>query len=75
MRKLMYRVVFPLELKLSNVLHESEGVDALYTLFAVVVHVGAGPHHGGCGVLAAGCSAEDGDLCLGEGGAAPQRVA
>jgi len=46
MRKLMYRVVFPLELKLSNVLPDSQGADALYTLFAVVVHVGSGPHHG-----------------------------
>jgi hypothetical protein len=48
MRKLMYRVVFPLELKLSNVLPDSQGVDAVYSLFAVVVHVGAGPHHGAC---------------------------
>lgn len=46
MRKLMYRVVFPLELKLSNMTSDAPGVDALYTLCAVVVHVGSGPHHG-----------------------------
>ena len=44
----MYRVVFPLELKLSNVLPDSQGADAMYNLFAVVVHVGSGPHHGEC---------------------------
>lgn len=57
MRKLMYRVVFPLELKLSNVLPDTQGADAVYTLFAVVVHVGAGPHHGEslCVVLCAMC--------------------
>lgn len=47
MRKLMYRVVFPLELKLSNTTDDAKGADVLYTLFAVVVHVGSGPHHGG----------------------------
>ncbi|KAJ9522659.1 hypothetical protein QJQ45_019733 [Haematococcus lacustris] len=46
MRKLMYRVVFPLELKLSNTTVGAQGGDTLYTLFAVVVHVGSGPHHG-----------------------------
>lgn len=48
MRKLMYRVVFPMELKLSNTAPDAGGTDALYTLFAVVVHVGSGPHHGAC---------------------------
>ncbi|KAH0452941.1 hypothetical protein IEQ34_017265 [Dendrobium chrysotoxum] len=42
-KKLSYRVVFPLELKLSNTL---ENADAEYSLFAVVVHVGSGPNHG-----------------------------
>ncbi len=44
----MHRVVFPLELKLSNTTDDAEGADATYELFAVVVHVGSGPHHGGC---------------------------
>ncbi|XP_057501438.1 ubiquitin carboxyl-terminal hydrolase 4-like [Actinidia eriantha] len=42
-KKLTYRVVFPLELKLSNTV---EDLDAEYSLFAVVVHVGSGPNHG-----------------------------
>ncbi|KAL0909659.1 hypothetical protein M5K25_020546 [Dendrobium thyrsiflorum] len=42
-KKLSYRVVFPLELKLSDTL---ENADAEYSLFAVVVHVGSGPNHG-----------------------------
>eukprot|EP00879_Flechtneria_rotunda_P002834 GHRR01003047.1.p1 GENE.GHRR01003047.1~~GHRR01003047.1.p1 ORF type:complete len:435 (+),score=163.33 GHRR01003047.1:149-1453(+) len=46
MRKLMYRVVFPFELKLPNTTDDAEGQDAMYSLFAVVVHVGSGPHHG-----------------------------
>lgn len=46
MRKLMYRVVFPLELKLSNTTADAAGVDSPYSLAAVVVHVGSGPTHG-----------------------------
>ena len=42
-KKLSYRVVFPLELKLSNTV---EDADIEYSLFAVVVHVGSGPNHG-----------------------------
>ncbi|CAA0841814.1 Ubiquitin carboxyl-terminal hydrolase 3 [Striga hermonthica] len=42
-KKLSYRVVFPIELKLSNTV---EDADAEYSLFAVVVHVGSGPNHG-----------------------------
>jgi ubiquitin carboxyl-terminal hydrolase 12/46 len=42
----MYRVVFPFELKLPNTTADAQGQDALYSLFAVVVHVGSGPHHG-----------------------------
>ncbi|KAK4491213.1 hypothetical protein RD792_001946 [Penstemon davidsonii] len=42
-KKLSYRVVFPLELKLSNTV---ENADSEYSLFAVVVHVGSGPNHG-----------------------------
>ncbi|CAI9284592.1 unnamed protein product [Lactuca saligna] len=42
-QKLSYRVVFPVELKLSNTV---EDTDAEYSLFAVVVHVGSRPNHG-----------------------------
>lgn len=42
-KKLSYRVVFPLELKLINTV---EDTDPEYSLFAVVVHVGSGPNHG-----------------------------
>lgn len=41
MRKLTHRVVFPFELKLSG-----DAGDVAYDLFAVVVHVGGGVHHG-----------------------------
>lgn len=43
-KKLSYRVVFPLELKLSS--SDAKDSDAEYSLFAVVVHVGSGPNHG-----------------------------
>lgn len=46
MRKLMYRVVFPFELKLRNTSKDCMHVDDAYQLFAVVVHVGSGPNHG-----------------------------
>ena len=47
MRKLMYRVVFPMELKLANTTSDDPAApDTLYSLTAVVVHVGSGPHHG-----------------------------
>jgi len=46
MRKLMYRVVFPFELKLRNTSEDCANVDDTYHLFAVVVHVGSGPNHG-----------------------------
>ncbi|GFR43192.1 hypothetical protein Agub_g4184 [Astrephomene gubernaculifera] len=47
LRKLMYRVVFPMELKLANTTEDEPGAaDTLYGLSAVVVHVGSGPHHG-----------------------------
>jgi ubiquitin carboxyl-terminal hydrolase 12/46 len=41
-QKLAYRVVFPMELKLQN----TEDPDRLYSLFAVVIHCGSGPHRG-----------------------------
>ncbi|XP_072989758.1 ubiquitin carboxyl-terminal hydrolase 4 [Typha latifolia] len=43
LKKLSYRVVFPLELKLSNTTDNS---DLEYSLVAVVVHLGSGPNHG-----------------------------
>ena len=46
MRKLMYRVVFPFELKLCNTVEDCPDADALYDLIGVVVHVGSGPNHG-----------------------------
>ncbi|WOL00328.1 ubiquitin carboxyl-terminal hydrolase 4 [Canna indica] len=42
-KKLSYRVVFPMELKLNNTVDHA---DSEYSLFAVVVHVGSGPNHG-----------------------------
>ena len=46
MRKLMYRVVFPFDLKLRNTTDDCCDADQTYSLFAVVVHVGSGPNHG-----------------------------
>jgi len=46
LRKLMYRVVFPFELKLRNVADECDDADDVFHLFAVVVHVGSGLNHG-----------------------------
>ncbi|KAJ4890805.1 Ubiquitin carboxyl-terminal hydrolase 4 [Raphanus sativus] len=43
-KKLSYRVVFPLELKLSNTVEDY--ADTEYSLFAVVVHLGNGPNYG-----------------------------
>ncbi|GAQ82475.1 Ubiquitin-specific protease [Klebsormidium nitens] len=45
-KKLMYRVVFPLELRLCNTVEGGDGAEAEYSLFGVVVHVGSGPNHG-----------------------------
>ncbi|KAF7089732.1 hypothetical protein CFC21_092622 [Triticum aestivum] len=42
-KKLSYRVVYPMELKLSSA---SDDVDCEYSLFAVVVHVGNAANHG-----------------------------
>ena len=42
----MYRVVFPLELKLTNTTADADGADSAYALAGVVVHVGSGPTHG-----------------------------
>ncbi|KAJ4794148.1 Ubiquitin carboxyl-terminal hydrolase 3-like protein [Rhynchospora pubera] len=47
-KKLSYRVVFPMELKLTNIAStgDEDYADREYSLFAVVVHVGSGPNHG-----------------------------
>ncbi|KAJ3016240.1 hypothetical protein HKX48_004151 [Thoreauomyces humboldtii] len=44
--KLSYRVPFPFELRLSNFTDDAENPERLYKLFAVIVHIGNGPHHG-----------------------------
>mmetsp|Transcript_9479 Transcript_9479/g.28514 ORF Transcript_9479/g.28514 Transcript_9479/m.28514 type:complete len:389 (-) Transcript_9479:354-1520(-) len=46
--KLMYRVVFPFTLKVgaTSSVEGPNGSDALYSLFAVIVHVGSGMDHG-----------------------------
>ena len=44
--KLTYRVVFPLELRLFNTLESSPDPDRLYSLWAIVVHIGVGPDSG-----------------------------
>lgn len=44
--KLSHRVVFPLELRLFNTADDVPNPDRLYRLWACVVHIGMGPHHG-----------------------------
>ncbi|KAF8529749.1 hypothetical protein BU17DRAFT_13871, partial [Hysterangium stoloniferum] len=44
--KLSYRVAFPFELRLFNTVDDAPDPDRLYRLFAIVVHIGGGPHHG-----------------------------
>ncbi|KAF8743699.1 hypothetical protein AX14_001225 [Amanita brunnescens Koide BX004] len=44
--KLTYRVAFPFELRLFNTVDGAEDADRLYNLYAIVVHIGNGPHHG-----------------------------
>ncbi|EGO31229.1 hypothetical protein SERLADRAFT_336365, partial [Serpula lacrymans var. lacrymans S7.9] len=44
--KLAYRVAFPFELRLFNTVDDAQNPDRLYELFAIVVHIGTGPHHG-----------------------------
>ncbi|TPX54960.1 hypothetical protein PhCBS80983_g05654 [Powellomyces hirtus] len=44
--KLSYRVPFPFELRLSHFTDDAEDPERLYHLFAVIVHIGSGPHHG-----------------------------
>eukprot|EP00894_Picocystis_sp_ML_P001329 jgi/Pico_ML_1/51846/g356.t1 len=44
--KLNYRVAFPIQLKLCNTTEDADNPDVLYTLFAAVIHIGAGLNHG-----------------------------
>lgn len=44
--KLTCRVVFPFELRLFNTADDIANPDRLYELWAIVVHIGVGPHHG-----------------------------
>ncbi|OUM56960.1 hypothetical protein PIROE2DRAFT_37077, partial [Piromyces sp. E2] len=44
--KLPYRVLFPTELRLSNMTDKAENPDRLYNLFAITIHIGNGPYHG-----------------------------
>ncbi|ORX49775.1 cysteine proteinase [Hesseltinella vesiculosa] len=44
--KLTYRVVFPFELRLFNTCDDTDDADRLYELWACVIHIGSGPHHG-----------------------------
>lgn len=44
--KLTYRVVFPLELRLFNTVDDAPNADRMYRLWAIVIHIGAGLHHG-----------------------------
>ena len=67
----MYRVVFPLQLKLSNTTADAEGADSMYGLAGVVVHVGSGPTHGES--ARAGGGAKDTPFTLGESAAGEVR--
>ncbi|KTW30743.1 hypothetical protein T552_00455 [Pneumocystis carinii B80] len=44
--KLFHTVVYPYYLRLSNTTHDTNDMDRLYELYAVVVHLGSGPYHG-----------------------------
>jgi len=45
-KKLTHRVSFPMELRLENITMDSRDVTLLYSLFAVVIHIGSGPNVG-----------------------------
>ena len=46
MYKLFHRITYPEQLRLFNTTADAEDPDRLYDLYAVVVHIGAGPYHG-----------------------------
>eukprot|EP01026_Neomeris_dumetosa_P033272 TRINITY_DN26500_c0_g1_i1.p1 TRINITY_DN26500_c0_g1~~TRINITY_DN26500_c0_g1_i1.p1 ORF type:complete len:410 (-),score=38.55 TRINITY_DN26500_c0_g1_i1:291-1409(-) len=45
-KKLNYRIAFPIEMKLGGTTMNAQHGDILYKIFAVVVHIGAGMSHG-----------------------------
>jgi ubiquitin C-terminal hydrolase len=45
-KKLFYRVVFPLELRLENTTKDAVDSERKYELFAIVIHIGSGPNLG-----------------------------
>jgi len=45
-KKLVHRVVFPFELRLDSTTREADGLECLYELFAVVMHIGGSPNSG-----------------------------
>ena len=46
MNKLFHRITYPEQLRLFNTTSDAEDPDMIYELYAVVVHIGAGPYHG-----------------------------
>lgn len=46
MNKLFHRITYPEQLRLFNTTSDAEDPDRIYELYAVVVHIGAGPYHG-----------------------------
>lgn len=46
LQKLFHRVVYPYYLRMFNTTDDAEDPDRVYELYAVVVHIGAGPWHG-----------------------------
>lgn len=46
LQKLFHRVVYPFYLRLFNTTDDAEEPDKLYELYAIVVHIGAGPYQG-----------------------------
>jgi len=45
-KKLMHRVVFPLEFRVESIEEDPTEQEKLYNLFAIVIHVGSGPNSG-----------------------------
>lgn len=45
-RKLAYRVVFPLELRLFNTSDDATNPDRCYELTGIIIHIGSGPNQG-----------------------------